>query len=227
MENVGEDVYSVVLASPEIFFQPTSMFWLSIMSERSNAFCRRLACIAVNEAHLMWGWRKFCKEFSNVGILQSVFLKVPIMAVSAIMTPNTLEYVRKTLNLKTLVRLYRRPLDRPNITYTVAPITSSGFEDLKFLILPKISGIGNIEKTMIFVDSIKKGIALGIYLQTLLPDNLKDRGNDIIKSFSSILEAKTKTDWLEDFLNGNTKIIICTDAAGIRVDIPDIRRVIQ
>lgn len=80
---------------------------------------------------------------------------------------------------------------------------------------------------MIFVDSIEKGIALEKYLQSLLPNNLKDKGEKIIVSFSSILETKTKTDCLEDFLNGNTKILICIDAVGIRVDIPDIRRVIQ
>lgn len=68
-KNVGEGVYSVVLVLPEILFQPTSMFWLSIMRERSNTFCRRLACIVVDEAHLMWVWREFCKEFSNVDIL--------------------------------------------------------------------------------------------------------------------------------------------------------------
>ena len=148
------------------------------------------------------------------------------MAVSATMTTNTLEYVRKTLNLKTPVRLYRRPLDRPNITYTVASITSSGFEDLNFLIPPKIGGIGNIEKIMIFVDSVEKDIALGKHLQSLLPNNLKDRGEKIIVSFSSILEAKTKTDCLEDFLNSDTRILIYTDAARMGVDIPDIRRVI-
>ncbi len=226
-KNVREGVYSVVLALPEIFFQPTLMFWLSVMRDKSNAFCRKLACIAVDEAYLMWGWREFRKEFSNVGILRLVFPKVPIMAVSATMTPNTLEYVRKTLNLKTPVRLYRRPLDRPNITYTVAPITNSGFEDLNFLIPSKISSIGNIEKTMIFVDSVEKGIALGIHLRALLPDNLKDRGHDIIRSFSSVLEAKTKTDWLKAFLNGDTRIIIYMDAVGMGVDIPDIKRVIQ
>ena len=118
-------------------------------------------------------------------------------------------------------------MDRPNITYTVALITSSSFEDLNFLVPLKIGGIGNIEKTMIFVDSVEKDIALGKYLQSLLPNNLKDRGEKIIVSFSSILETKTKTDCLEDFLNSNTRILICTDVAGIGVDIPDIKRVIQ
>ena len=61
-KNIEEGVYSVVLVSPEIFFQPTSIFWLSIMRERSNIFCQQLACIAVDETHLIGGWREFCKE---------------------------------------------------------------------------------------------------------------------------------------------------------------------
>lgn len=110
------------------------------------------------------------------------------------MTLNTLEYVQKMLNLKTPVYLYRRPLDCPNIMYTVAPITSYKFKDLNFLIPPKIDGIGNIEKTMIFIDSVEKGRVLVIYLQIFLLDKLKDRGKDIIKSFSSILETVIKID---------------------------------
>lgn len=99
------------------------------------------------------------------------------------MTPNILQHVRKTLNLKIPVCLYQRLLDCLNITHTIILIISFGFEDLIFLILPRISSIGNIEKTMIFVDGAKTSIALGIYLQTFLSNNLKDRGNDVIKSF--------------------------------------------
>ena len=73
------------------------------------------------------------------------------MAVSATMTPNIFKYIQKTLNFKTPIHLYQKLLDCPNITYIVTPITSFGFEDRNFLILPKISGIGNIEKTMILL----------------------------------------------------------------------------
>ncbi len=131
------------------------------------------------------------------------------------------------LNLKTLVCLYQRLLDCLNITYTITPITNSGFKDLNLLILPKIGGICNIEKTMIFVDSIEKGRALVIYLQTLLLDKLKDRDKDIIKSFSSILEVTIKTDWLEKFLTDDIRIIICKDTAKMGLDILDIKCIIQ
>lgn len=203
------------------------MFELNVIWDKSNAFCNQLACIAVDEVHLIWCWKELCKKFSNIGIFQLIFPKIPIMAISVTITPNILKYVRKTTNLKTAVRLYWRSLDYVNIIYTVVPITNSSFQNLNFRILSKLSAIGNIEKTMIFVNSIEKSIALGLYLWTLLLENLKNREDDIIKSFLLVLKAKTKTDWLEAFLNGNTRIIICTDTKKMRVNIPDIKRVIQ
>lgn len=116
------------------------------------------------------------------------------MAISATMTLNIIEYIQKMLNLKTLVHLYQKPLDCQNITYTVVLITSSDFKDFNFLMPLKIGGIDNIGKTMIFIDSVEKGKAVAIYLQTLLPDKLKNRGENINKSFSSILEVTSKTD---------------------------------
>lgn len=138
------------------------------------------------------------------------------------MTPNILEYSRKTLNLKILIRLYQKPLNFLNITYTLPLITSSGFEDLKFIILSKIDSISKSKKTIIFVDSIKIGRNLAIYIQSFLLNNLKDKGDNIIGSFLFILEVKTKTNWLENFLNCYTRITICTNIEGINIDIPDI-----
>lgn len=80
---------------------------------------------------------------------------------------------------------------------------------------------------MIFVDSVKKDIALKIHLKTLLLDNLKDKGDDIIKSFSLVLEAKIKTNWLKAFINSNIRIIIYKNAIKMGIDILDIKRVIQ
>lgn len=76
------------------------------------------------------------------------------MAMLATMIINTHEYFRKTVNFKTPVCLYRRPLDYLNISYTVVLIISSGFEDLNFLVSPKIGGIGNIDQILIFLDSV-------------------------------------------------------------------------
>ena len=47
--------YSVIFASPEIVLAPQSHFWKHTVGRKGNEFCRRLACIAVDEAHLIWG----------------------------------------------------------------------------------------------------------------------------------------------------------------------------
>lgn len=79
---------------------------------------------------------------------------------------------------------------------------------------------------MIFADSVKKSRVLAIYLWIFLLDKLKDKDENIIQSFSSILEVTTKTDWLEKFFTGDTRIIICMDNIEMGVDIPDIKHVI-
>lgn len=119
-KNVENGLYSMILASPEMVLEPQSWFWSSTKRARSSAFCQRLACIAVDEAHLIWGWREFRKEYNNIGRIRAIFPSVPIMALSATLTSNNLEYIRKSLDLQSPVQLCKRPLDRPNITYTVA-----------------------------------------------------------------------------------------------------------
>ena len=45
------------------------------------------------------------------------------MAVSAILAVNVLGYIRESLHLHTPTRLYKQPLDRPNITQMVNTIS--------------------------------------------------------------------------------------------------------
>lgn len=148
-------VYLVVIALSKMLFEPDSLFW------RSIPFSQRLFCIAVDKAHLIWGWREFCKNYSNIGILQAIYPKIPIMALSATLTPTTLEHVRKALDSQSPVRLHERPLNCPKMIYTVAQIGKRGFHDLGFLV-PETRSISAIPKIMIFVDSIRK-VLLWVY----------------------------------------------------------------
>ena len=51
--------------------------------------------------------------------------------------------------------------------------------------------------------------------------------NEIIRAFSSDLEADTKKAFREDFTLGNTQIWVCINAAGMGIDIWDVERAIQ
>ena len=218
--DIDNGVYSLVLTSPEILLPHSSTFWFRTIRGRStNAFCWRLACIAVDEAHLLWGWREFRKEYSNADKLKTYFPTIPIMALSATITRNVLEFVCKALAFCAPIFLYKQSLDRPNIVYMVQKIKQKGYNDLNILIPSLDGGIGNIPKTMLFLDSINKSIAIAAHLRTLLPKSMRPAADQIIRAFSSDLEADTKKVFMEDFALKDTQIWVCTNAAGMGVNI--------
>lgn len=222
---MDKGVYSVVLAFPEILLVHGSHLWLQTIKNRSNEFCRRLACIAVDEAHLLWGWRQFRKEYLNVGKLRIFFPEVPVVALLATITQNVLEYFHSALKLRRPTNLYKRTLDRPNITYIVQEIRQKGLTKLNMLI-PTIGGMGGIPKTMIFVNNIDSGVAIAVHLQSLLPTSIRNK-DKVVRSFSSNVEASTWDEFMRDFQSGNIRIWVCTHAAGMGIDIQDVTRVIQ
>lgn len=215
-----------MLASPEILLNNNSHFWLVTVRNKSSAFCRQLACVAVDEAHLLWGWREFRQEYGNIGRLRMLFAHVPIIALSATITRNVLEYIRESLHLRAPVHLYKRTLDRPNIAYLVQEIKKPGYSELDILIPPHISAL-SIPKTMIFVDKIDEGINMAAYLRSLLDEPTQSRQSKLIQSFSSNNEASTRGRIMDDFANGDTRVLVCTDAAGMGVDIRDVACSIQ
>ena len=82
---------------------------------------------------------------------------------------------------------------------------------------------------MVFVDKIKNAIELEKYLRSRLPNCVRN-GNQVfvvIRSFTSNLDANTRTRVMEDLRHGNDQIYICTECAGMGINIPDIMRAVQ
>ncbi len=105
----------------------------------------------------------------------------------------------------------------------VTPITKPGYCELDFLV-PKT---GLIPKTIIFVNKIDNAVKIVAYFRLLLPLEDWNQEEVWIRSFYSSYEVSTCMDWMEDFQNGKTKILVCTNAAGMGINIPNITRVIQ
>ena len=109
------------------------------------------------------------------------------------------------LNLYLPIRLYKQSLDHLNITYVVAKIKKPGYKELDILVL-SIKGLSAIPKTMIFVNSINKGMALTKYFCIKLSNNLKDKAEQVIQYIHSNLSDKSKKMFAKDFLWRNTRI---------------------
>lgn len=225
---VDKGIYDIVFASPEVILGPRSWFWQHTVRKGKNEFRQRLHCIAIDEAHVIWGWQDFKEEYRSLGDLKDVFPSVPTLILSATVTLNILEYIRVLLKLSPPSRIYWQPLDWPNLTYIVSPIRKDKFEDLAFLV-PSAGTIGEIPKTMIFVDKIDDAIEKAKYLQSGLPERIRStpRADNIIRIFSANLRATTRTGFLGDLRLGETRIWICTECAGIDINLSDIQRAVQ
>lgn len=121
------------------------------------------------------------------------------------MINNILDYIYASLNICLLVKLYKHLLDCSNITYSVTEIKKPGYKELDIFVL-SIESLSTILKTMIFVDSINKRIALTEYLCTKLSDNLNDKAEQVIQCFHLNLSDKSKKLFTEDFFWGNGRI---------------------
>ncbi len=105
------------------------------------------------------GIEDISKRICHAWNLRYCFPKVPIIVLSATITPNVLEYIGESLYLYAPTLLYKQLLDRPNIIQIVTHILKQGFADLNYLI-PKV---GIISKTMVFMEKIADVMALAAY----------------------------------------------------------------
>lgn len=138
--------------------------------------------------------------------MRHYYPKVLLIALPATLSPNMLENVRKSLNMRDFVYLYKKPMDCPNIIQMIAKIKDpKKFDKLTFLV-PTAGAVPAIPKIMVFVDSLNEKVMLANHLHNLLPAYMKKDGERLIWIFNSILESDTKAQYLEDFRNGDTRI---------------------
>ena len=147
---------------------------------------------------------------------------------STTITSNIFDYIRVFLKLPPPFRIYKLPLEWPNLKYIVCFIQKPGFWDLAFF-EPKDGLVGLIPKTMVFVDKIEDAIRLEKYLRSKLLHCLRNKKQAfvVIQSITSNLDANTRTKVIEDFQYRNAQICVCIKCAGIGINIHNIMRAVQ
>lgn len=202
--------YSVVVASPEILLRDGSYFWTNILRNKRCIFCRCLGALVIDEYHLLWGWQEFRKEYLAIGTLRANFPRLPFVALTATATPKVFNFVIKTACLRSSLRLYKMSIDRPNITQLVAQIDPrQGYAHFRTLIKTR-GGPWRIPKSMIFVDSIDECTQIAEYLRALIVPDIREVRRLIVRPFHASLESSLRGEYLEGFMNGDTRILVCT-----------------
>ncbi len=102
---------SLIFVTPEWITKPGNQQKLQVLTGE-----KKLALIAIDEAHLVSEWADFRTAFSGLRDLKHVFSDIPIMAVSATATAEVEDKIQQLLRNPIT---QKASINRPNITLNV------------------------------------------------------------------------------------------------------------
>ncbi|KAJ7590265.1 P-loop containing nucleoside triphosphate hydrolase protein [Mycena floridula] len=176
---------------------------------RETMSASRLFLIVVDEAHLVSHWgADFRKKYGELGIIRALLPPgVPIVAMSATLPARVRKDVLAKLQFgKNFVNV-NIGNDRPNISIT------------------DVKDVKDILKTFLYADNVIKGIDIEDHLRELLPPELHLSG--AIRTYSAAFSKEYRKEVMRLFKLGVIRVLICTDAAGMGCNLPDIDLVVQ
>ena len=226
--NVAEGHFRLVYITPEIMNERTSKFRQIVMQDQT-AFMTNLSAMALDEAHLAIDWKSFRPAYEQLPVLRQLYFHdVPVVALSATFSRQMKRKIIESMNLKEPFQI-SRTIRRRNVFKMVCPIEKPGFEELDILIPQDLSHIDEIPTTLIFLDNIDRGIDLAHYLRDRLPAHLQkdNKAMEVIRVYNSSISDKAREQYQREMKQGIVRIMICTDALGMGVDIRIVNRVIQ
>ncbi|KAI0075723.1 P-loop containing nucleoside triphosphate hydrolase protein, partial [Panus rudis PR-1116 ss-1] len=221
--------YQIILVSPEML--QSRSFINKIL--RVSSFAHRVLSIFIDEAHCISHWgANFRKKYGTLGVVRAFLPRgVPVMAVTATLTAKVRRDIQSKLHFpKSGSMFLNMGNDRSNVSLVTRACEHPmhTFADLDFVIPAQVATREDIPKTYIYVDNIKEGSKMIDHLYDVLRTRnpaLADEG--IIRPFNAVLSHEYRTKAMSCFREGSIRILVCTDAAGMGCNIPDIDIVIQ
>ncbi|OBZ77631.1 ATP-dependent DNA helicase RecQ [Grifola frondosa] len=215
--------YRVIVVNPEMLM--TDKRFRTLYCD--TKFTSRLFQVTFDEGHCIsqWGGDDFRPEYKQTKLLHWLLPPhVNIHVASATQPPLIRKDVHETLNLRhDTVSYIWLSNDRPNIHLVVKEMQYSvkSMQDLDRVL--KMEPESPPPKFMVFTNRRKEAERLTTYLRHQLPAALRHK----IVWFHSGMSEEFRQSKLEDLKKGDIWGIVCTDAAGMGLDIPDIVLIVQ
>ena len=193
----------LLYVSPEKLVTPTFQNFLKQIE---------VSLFAIDEAHCISSWgHDFRTEYTKLGRIKKAFPKVPIVALTATADKITRKDIVTQLSLKN-PKIFITSFDRPNLSLTVLP----GRKRIQAIVdfvkqHPKDSGI-------VYCLSRKQTEKVAEALQ---------RENVKADHYHAGLNSQIRPQTQEDFIRGNSQVIVATVAFGMGIDKSNVRFVIH
>ena len=194
--------YKFLFLSPERLQQP-------MVRERIQHM--QINLIAVDEAHCISQWgHDFRPAYLECATIRDLVPTAPIIALTATATKKVRQDIIEHLAFKE-ARVIQDSFARPNISFAVQRT-----ED-KWYHLKKLVGISK-ESSIVYVRSRRKTVALSRYLNA---------NNISANHYHGGLGKNEKKERLDAWLKNEFDVMVATNAFGMGVDKPDVRKVVH
>jgi len=203
LQNAAYGNYKFLYVSPERLETGLFLEFLPAMN---------INLLAVDEAHCIsqWGY-DFRPTYMRIAALREQLPGVPVLALTASATKTVQDDIcEKLLFGKTQQRL-QQPFERPNLSYSVFNVPSKQNKLLE--ILKNVPG-----SAIVYCKSRKhtKDIADLLQMHAINADH-----------YHAGLSNADRNLRQENWINNNTRVIVCTNAFGMGIDKPDVRTVVH
>ncbi len=219
-------IKSIALSGPLPFYEMERLMdnalysdnkFLFLSPERlQNNYIRKrlenadIGLVVVDEAHCISEWgHDFRPSYLKIAQLNEFTSNVPFLALTATAGDKVLDDIVKYLSLNQPV-IFRESVKRENLRFKV---WKTG--DKNGTILQELK---KDETALVYVNMRKKTYEISYILET---NGYKSA------AFHGGMDFHTKQKVLEEWLQNQTKIIVATNAFGMGIDKPDVRKVIH
>jgi ATP-dependent DNA helicase RecQ len=207
IQQVREDVLAG--KTKLLYFAPESL-----TKEDNVSFLRKIkiSFFAVDEAHCISEWgHDFRPEYRRIRPIINEIGNAPIIALTATATPKVQLDIQKNLAMQDAA-IFRSSFNRPNLYYEIRPKVDASKEIIRYI--KTNAGKSGI----IYCLSRKKVEEL---TELLLANGIKAH------AYHAGMDALTRANNQDDFLNETVDVIVATIAFGMGIDKPDVRYVIH
>ena len=170
-----------------------------------------LSLIVVDEAHCIsqWGY-DFRPSYLRIAQLRDIFPNVPVLALTASATPQVIDDIRSSLRLKG-DHTFSRSFDRDNLSYIVRHT-----DDKDSQLLRVLRGVAG--SAIVYVRSRRRTAEIARML---------DEEEISASYYHAGLSSEEKNERQNLWKQGNTRVMVATNAFGMGIDKPDVRTVIH
>lgn len=212
------------VALDNCLYGPYHFLYCSPERLESEEFRKRLAqlpigLLAVDEAHCIsqWGY-DFRPSYLNIAAVRELLPGVPVLALTATATPETIEDIQDKLGFEEH-NVLRKSFHRENLVYVVRR-TDNKPEQVAH-ILSRVPG-----SAIVYVRNRKRAQELAEWLNQL-PSLLGGDGGRPVNYYHAGLTTQERNERQEAWKTGKTRVIVATNAFGMGIDKADVRLVIH